>query len=137
MRKRQISGGLSDVSETTIESWINWLRKMCRGFEFKCILNNVKISCFLKASLPSDLRAQGKQWKLHYFRQVTAGAKVQQLGYFLDAKSLMQIDIKKMVLIEIQQEDKNVISLLDNAQVYPESLVRKYKKYEGLVYPLD
>ena len=91
----------------------------------------------MKASLPSDLWAQEKQWKLHYFRQVTAEAKVQQLGYFLDAKSLMQIDIKKMVLIEIQQEDKNVISLLDTAQVYPESLVRKYKKYQGLVYPLD
>ena len=55
----------------------------------------------------------------------------------MDAKSLMQIDIKKMVLIEIQQEDKNAISLLDNAQVYPESLVWKYKKYQGLVYPLD
>ena len=33
----QVSGGLSDVSETTIESWINWLRKMWRGFELKCI----------------------------------------------------------------------------------------------------
>ena len=37
----------------------------------------------------------------------------------------------------LKQEDKNVLSILGNAPVYPERLVTKYKKYQVRACPLD
>ena len=48
--KKRVSGDTFDVSETTVESWMERLWELCKGYELKDIWNSDEVNVFLKLS---------------------------------------------------------------------------------------
>ena len=59
--KRQANSGESlDVSKTTVESWMERIKELYKGYDHKDILN---IGCFFKAQLTKGFAQKGKKSK--------------------------------------------------------------------------
>ena len=48
IKEKQISGESLDVSKTTIESWMERIQELCKGYEDKDIINMDESGCFFK-----------------------------------------------------------------------------------------
>ena len=71
-----------------------------------------------------------KSKKPRCFKRSNAALKLEQVSYFADPKSWMQINIMENVLDKLNNkmkaEKRNVLLFLDNAPVHPEGLQGKY-----------
>ena len=49
IKEKQISGESLDVSKTAIESWMEWMKERCKGYDHKDILNMDESRCFFSS----------------------------------------------------------------------------------------
>ena len=63
IKEKQISGESLDVSKTTIESWMERIQELCKGYEDKDIINMDESGCFLKDLPTKGLAQKGKKSK--------------------------------------------------------------------------
>ena len=63
IKERQISGESFDFSKTTTESWMERIKKLCKGYDHKDILNMDESGCFFKALHTKGLAQKGKKSK--------------------------------------------------------------------------
>ena len=61
IREKQISGESLDVSKTTIESWMERIKELCKGYDHKDNLNMDESECFFKALPTKGLAQNGKK----------------------------------------------------------------------------
>ena len=83
IREKQISDESFDVSEVTIGSWMERLRKLCKGYQLKDIWNVDESGYFFKA-LPSKGLAQ----KMLRWKKCKGGKKSKQrmtVAFFVSA----------------------------------------------------
>ena len=72
------------------------------------------------------------------FKSSNAALKLEQVSYFADSKSWMQINIMENVLGKLNKmkvEKRNVLLFLDNAPVHPEGLQGKYSNIKVVFLP--
>ena len=63
IKEKQISGESLEVSTTTIESWIERIQELCKGYDDKDILNMDESGCFFKALPTKGFALKGKKSK--------------------------------------------------------------------------
>ena len=63
IKKNQISGESLDVSQTTVESWMERIKELCKGYDQRDILNMDESGCFFKALPTKGLAQKGKKTK--------------------------------------------------------------------------
>ena len=63
IKEKQISGESLDVSQTTVESWMERIKELCKGYDQRDILNIDKSGCFFKALPAKGLAQKGKKTK--------------------------------------------------------------------------
>ena len=63
IREKQISGESLDVSETSIESWMERLKELCKEYQLKDIWNLNESGCFFKALPTKSLSRNRKKGK--------------------------------------------------------------------------
>ena len=63
IKEKQISGESLDVSQTTVESWMERLRELCKGYDQRDIWNMDESGCFFKALPTKGLAQKGKKAK--------------------------------------------------------------------------
>ena len=61
IKEKQISGESLDVSQTTVGSWMERIRKLCKGCDQKDIWNMDESGCFFKALPSKGLARKGKK----------------------------------------------------------------------------
>ena len=80
-----------------------------------------------------------KSKKPRCFKRSNAALKIEQVSYFADTKSWMQINIMENVLDKLNSkmkvEKRNVLLFLDNAPVHPEGLQCKYSNIKVVFIP--
>ena len=80
-----------------------------------------------------------KSKKPHCFKRSNTALKLEQVFYFADTKSWMQINIMENVLDKLNNkmkvEKRNVLLFLDNAPVHPEGLQGKYSNIKVVFLP--
>ena len=171
IREKQISCESLDVSEVTVDSWIERLRELCKGYHLKDIWNMDESGCFFKALPLKGLAHKGKKckggkkskqrmtvaffvsadggkvgkpiviWKSkkpRCFKRSNAALNLEQVSYFADTKSWMQINIMENVLDKLNKmkvEKRNVLLFLDNAPVHPAGLQGKYSNIKVVFLP--
>ena len=77
--------------------------------------------------------------KTRSFKRSNAALKLEQVSYFADTKSWMQINIMENVLDKLNNkmkvEKRNALLFLDNAPVHPEGLQGKYSNIKVVFLP--
>ena len=63
IKEKQISGESLDVPITTIESWMERMLELCKGYDDKDILNMDESGCFFKAIPTKGYAIKGKKRK--------------------------------------------------------------------------
>ena len=63
IKEKQISGESLDVSQTTMESWMERIKELCKGYDQRDILNLGESGCFFKALPAKGLAQKGKKIK--------------------------------------------------------------------------
>ena len=63
IKEKQISGESLKVSKTTIESWMQRIKELCKGYDHRDILNMDESGCFFKALPSKGLAQKGKKSK--------------------------------------------------------------------------
>ena len=63
IKEKQISGESLDVSQTTVESWIERIKELCKGYDQRDILNMDESGCFFKALPAKGLAQKGNKTK--------------------------------------------------------------------------
>ena len=63
IKEKQISDHCLDVSKTTIESWMERIKELCKGYDHKDILNIDESGCFFKAQLSKGFAQKRKKSK--------------------------------------------------------------------------
>ena len=63
IKEKQISGESLDVSATTVESWMERVQELCKGYEDKDILNMDESGCFFKSLPTKGLAIKGRKSK--------------------------------------------------------------------------
>lgn len=63
IKEKQISGESLDVPITTIESWMERMQELCKGYDDKDILNMDESGCFFKALPTKGYAIKGKKSK--------------------------------------------------------------------------
>ena len=63
IKEKQISGESLDVSQTTVESWMERIKELCKGYDQRNILNMDESGCFFKALPAKGLAQKGKNAK--------------------------------------------------------------------------
>ena len=63
IKEKQISGESLDASQTTVESWMERIRELCKGYDQRDILNVDESGCFFKALPAKGLAQKGKKAK--------------------------------------------------------------------------
>ena len=63
IKEKQISGESFDVSQTTVESWMERVKELCKGYDQRDILNMDESGCFFKALPEQGLAQKGKKTK--------------------------------------------------------------------------
>ena len=63
IKEKQISGESLDVSETTVESWMERIKELCKGYGQRDILNIDEIGCFFKPLPAKGLAQKEKEAK--------------------------------------------------------------------------
>ena len=63
IKEKQISGESLDVSQTTVESWMERIKEICKGYDQRDILNMDESGCFFKALPAKGLAQKGKKTK--------------------------------------------------------------------------
>ena len=126
IKEKQISGKSLDVSQTTVESWMERIKELCKGYDQRDILNmdeqvlpakglaqkrkktkggkkskqRITVAFFVSA----DGGKVGKPiviWrskKPRCFRLASAPDKLAEVSYFDDSKSWMQVEIMEKVI---------------------------------------
>ena len=61
--RKAISCESISVSETTVESWMKWIKELCKGYDQRDIWNMNKSSCFFKSLPAKGLAQKGKKAK--------------------------------------------------------------------------
>ena len=61
IKVKQISGESLDVSQTTVESWMERIKELCKGYDQRDILNMDESGCFFKALPAKGLAQKGKK----------------------------------------------------------------------------
>ena len=63
IKEKQISGESLDVSQTTLESWMERIKELRKGYDQRDILNMDESGCFFKALPAKALAQKGKKTK--------------------------------------------------------------------------
>ena len=63
IKEKQISGESLGVSKTAVESWMKRIKKLCKGYDHKDILNMDESGCFFKALHTKGFAQKGKKSK--------------------------------------------------------------------------
>ena len=63
IKEKQISGESLDVSQTTVESWMEQIKELHKGYDQRHILNMDESGCFFKALPAKGLAQKGKKTK--------------------------------------------------------------------------
>ena len=63
IKEKQISGESLDISQTTVESWMERIKELCKGYDQRDILNMNESGCFFKALPAKALAQKGKKTK--------------------------------------------------------------------------
>ena len=63
VKEKQISDESLDVSQTTVESWMERIKELCKGYDQRDILNMDESGCFFKALPAKGLAQKGKKTK--------------------------------------------------------------------------
>ena len=63
IKEKQISGESLDVSQTTVESWMERIKELRKGYDQRDILNMDESGCFFKALPAKALAQKGKKTK--------------------------------------------------------------------------
>ena len=63
IKEKQISGESLDVSQTTVESWMERIKELCKGYDQRDILNRDESGCFFRALPAKGLAQKGKKAK--------------------------------------------------------------------------
>ena len=63
IKEKQISGESLDVSQTTVESWMERIKELCKGYDQRDILNMDESGCFFEALPAMGLAQKGKKAK--------------------------------------------------------------------------
>ena len=64
IKEKQISGESLDVSQTTVESWMERIKELCKGYDQRDILNMDESGCFFKALPAKGVAQKGKKAKV-------------------------------------------------------------------------
>ena len=64
IKEKQISGESLDVSQTTVESWMERIKELCKGYDQGGILNMGESGCFFKALPAKDLLKRERKPKV-------------------------------------------------------------------------
>ena len=62
-KEKQISEESLGVSETIVESWMERIKELCKGYDQRDIWNMNKTGCFFKALSAKGLAQKGKKTK--------------------------------------------------------------------------
>ena len=63
VKEKQISGKSLNVSKTTVKSWMERIKELCKGYDHEDILNIDESGCFFKALPTKALAQKGKKSK--------------------------------------------------------------------------
>ena len=63
IKEKQLSGESLDVSQTTVESWMERIKELCKGYDQRDILSMDESRCFFKALPAKGLAQKGKKTK--------------------------------------------------------------------------
>ena len=64
IKEKQISGESLEVSKTIVESWMERIRELCKGYELKDIENIDESGCYFKALPAKELAQNSKKQKV-------------------------------------------------------------------------
>lgn len=63
IKQRGVEGGSGQVQTETVDSWMERLRELCKGYKFEDIWNEDETGCFFRALPEKSLEEEGRRCK--------------------------------------------------------------------------